>query len=117
MASILSALKRFDILVTSILFSPEIIGLEFKVQTISNGKSPLLIIQFTTTLSPGLNASSPNVNGITCGGTVGKDLGYGIVRSYIVDSIVKLNAKREGEGDTVSEKVRKGAGMRIYLKK
>lgn len=45
-------------------FSPDTMGSLFKVHLICIGKSPLTIIHETPVLSPVLNDSSPNVNGI-----------------------------------------------------
>lgn len=53
-------------------FSPDIIGSLFSVHFIWMGKSPLTIIHETPVLSPVLNDSSPNVNGIICGRTIYK---------------------------------------------
>lgn len=47
------------------------------------GKSPLTIIHETPVLSPVLNDSSPNVNGIICGGTVCHNIGGGVTKREI----------------------------------
>lgn len=70
-AAIFSTLVFADNLTTVMPFSPDTIGCSFNVHRMLIGKSPLTIIQDTPVLSPVLKDSSPNVNGMICGGTVG----------------------------------------------
>lgn len=67
--AIFKTLDFADNLFTVMPFSPDMIGSLFSVHLIWMGKSPLTIIHETPVLSPVLNDSSPNVNGIICGGT------------------------------------------------
>lgn len=68
--AIFKTLDLADNLLIAMPFSPEIIGSLLSVHLIWMGRSPLTIMQETPVLSPVLNESSPNVNGIICGGTV-----------------------------------------------
>lgn len=52
------------------LCSPLIIGIEFKDQKISNGKSPRATMQKTIVTSPTFAGESPKSKGVICGGTM-----------------------------------------------
>lgn len=75
--SMLNDDSRGDIRVTVNPFTPLTINWPLSAHLMSNGKSPLLIMQLMALLSPGLAGSSPKVNGTMCGTTVNDNIDLG----------------------------------------
>lgn len=75
------------------LCSPDIIGIEFRLQKISSGRSPLATKHDMVDVSPTFAGSSPKSNGVICGGTFG---GQGAKYHIILIGILKGPTNNQG---------------------
>lgn len=68
--------------------SPDFTLLPLKYHSIFSGRSPLLTVQVTKTISWAFTVSSPNSNGDICGGTTGKGRNQ---QESIFEDVLKQN--------------------------